>query len=101
MIKKIGYMKPDGWNIGEDIYIDDYLPEPFDLRISTHQPVIESLAIKITKIYPMRYNRNLSMFCQRCHFEWVREDEDNIKDKGYIKHDARYHTNIQNRIKKG
>ena len=79
----ICYVRPDGWKMGGVVYRDPTMPEPFDVRIETHQPVIASLAVKIETTGRVA-NRD-GMY--RCRVTFLGDGEPDTVCGGWVKLD--------------
>jgi len=85
--RAIAFLIPDGWNHGEPMYYSPRFIKGFRLRIETGTNWgIESLSVKITKLYPKKHYDNClgNDYKRRVHFEFVKDGEPNISHKGYI-----------------
>lgn len=77
----LGYVKPDGWTIGGELYIDFSLPERYSLRLQTHNGgPIKSLAVQI-EVTGRKFDREDFI---RCRITFLGDGEQDVTSGGKV-----------------
>jgi len=82
---KIISAKPNEWDIHGSVYIDNTLPEPFNVRLETGQNAIKSLAVNIKfsgrKEYDVKYTY---IYKRRAKITFVGDCEPDVVTRGFV-----------------
>ena len=79
-MRRIGFAKPDGWKIGGMVFVDDTMPEPFNVRIETSNGVTPDVAVRIEVTGKVTDREGFV----RCRIVFLGDGEPDVPTKGKV-----------------
>jgi len=77
---RVCYVEPDGWRFGGVVYRDATMPAPFDLRITTNNGFIFSLAVRVEQTGKVMNRHGM----YRCRVTFVGDCEPDVVTGGWM-----------------